>query len=379
MGRLCCHLLLVLCLLPACTLQSVTPPPLPPGFSVRDVAPLAPESPLAVSRDGSRIALADRTGLHLRIVANGNGTTLSAERPTALVFSPQGDRLLAAFDRGADSELIVFTLAAATPADHTRFPGRARGLFWNENGILVLSEQLKVYKFGSNLQNFLHHWDGDGTTPLRSEKIHDVTLDPVTLKVWGGAISRLSPPRLSPWGDEILLPRLIDPPAFDPYLKLVIRHLISGAEREVATGLPLDAGDAAYLADGDEILHWGETGALRVAPWSGETRRHLSSPGRTIAASADGDLLWLDGKIFRNGDNILQLPPLARPVAWLTDGQLFFRWQERLWLLRGLPPAQPPLPVDPQQRERLLHLRNWRAQGLISPQDYLEQTKERPQ
>lgn len=348
--------------------------PLPNGLSLQEISPLKPTTPVAVSRDGAQIAVGHK-GLRVRSLVDGSEIVIKGVIPTALAFSPDGTRLAAAFTRGAESELIIFHSGTGVALNRVNASGQIRSLLWRTEGILAVADLVQSYKFGSNFQNYLYLWDTIG--PLRREKIHDVTLDPITLKTWGEQIATIPAPHLSPWGDEILLARLIDPPAFDPYLKLVIRHLETGEERQVVSGLPLDGGAADYLAAGDRIIHWSSTGALSVDPWQEEAGERFSSPGRTIATSPGGEILWLDGKILRQESELLQLPHDARPVVVLADGRLFFRWQDRLWQLSGLPVEGSTPALDTQQRDRVLRLRKLRAQGLITPEEYLEQMKER--
>lgn len=361
--------LLLVFLFAGCTAITTIDPPLPPDLSMVTVAEkLLPQSPISVSPDGSLLALVRRDGLFLRSLENGGEKKLSAEHPVALSFNPDGNEVAAAFLVADGSRLLRFATSNGEVLGEISFSGRCEALLSRQGEWLAFVTTIQSFGFGGNLRSRLLRWDGV-QTPVE-ELLNDVTLDRSTLADKDVLLATLRP-QLAPYGDEILFLRLHDPPAFDPYIAVVLRHLETRSERLVAK-LPKLSGAAIYLAAG-ELIAYGDGVMVRIVePWSDKEQQRLSSPGHQLAVSSSGEILWVDNTLLRrNGQIVTSFAPSAQPVAFLTDGRLLLRDEKRLLLLSGLPAgsAEPPAPAS----DRLLLLRKWRAEGLIDVREYTEQ------
>lgn len=365
--------LLLLSLFTGCTATSTLDSPLPPGLSIATVAEkVLPQSPISVSPDGSLLAVVRRDGLFLRSLQSGGEKKLSAEHPVAVAFNPGGTEVAAAFLTADGSRLQRFATSHGEILGELSFPGRCEALLSRQNEWLAFVTTIESFRFGGNLRSRLLRWDGV-QTPVE-ELLNDVTLDRSTLADKDALLATLRP-QLSPHGDEILFLRLHDPPAFDPYIAVVLRHLDTRNERLVAK-LPKLSGAASYLAAG-ELIAYGDGVMVRIVePWSDKELQRLSSPGEQLAASSSGEILWVDNALLRrDGQIVTSFALSAQPVAFLTDGRLLLRDKQRLLLLSGLPAgsAEPPASAA----DRLLLLRKWRAEGLIDVREYTEQVGKR--
>lgn len=359
--------LLFLALLMTGCLAAPVKGPLPAGITIEPVdAPLSPASLVAVSPDGALLALSRPDGLYLRPLDGGAERRFGSEAAVALAFSRDGAQLAAA---DATGRLVRYAVADGAILGELLLSGRCEAILARDREWLIFVSSLDTFRFGANLNSRLLRWNG--VDPPVEQRLNDATIDRKTLAAGMPLLATLRP-QLSPFGDELLFWRLHDPPAFDPNIRLVLRHLESGSERIIVT-LPGTGGAAAYLDGGTTVAHGdGVDRVIIIAPWTEEKRRYYPGRGRRIAAPASGELLWLDQTLIgRDGGTILTLAGEAAPVVFLPGGRLLLRSKERLWLLRGLPVAPEPAVAD----EKVLHLRQWRAEGLITPQEYEEQVR----
>lgn len=341
---------------------------LPPGMAAGESLRVAAGSPFAWRPDGEAVAVAG-DGLRLWRPATGELKSLSPETSTALAWSPDGTRLAVAHAKGDDTHLTVID-GSGRRLREAALEGRVESLFWSaDHGLQAVATTLKPYTFGAGFTLALYRWQ-EPAAPVRTV-LHETTLKPLTLRRWGGILHRTPGPALSPWGDELLFARLHDPPAFSPYLKIILRHLETGAEREVAQ-VPITAGGAVFAAGGDAVI-CGDGGVTRILdPWSGRGGETLPTPGQNLVVSPGGGHLFADGRLYRDGAALAVFP--AETVARFSPqgGKLLLRHEQRLFLLSGLAESVP-APLPEADRRQLLLLRKWRASGLVSPQDYLEQ------
>ena len=361
--------LLLVFLFAGCTTTATINSPLPPGLSIVTVAEkLLPQSPISVSPDGSVLALVRRDGLFLRSLVSGVEKKLSVEHPVSLSFDPTGTELAAAFLAADGSRLLRFATSNGEVLGEISFSGRCEALLSRQGEWLAFVTVIESFRFGGNLRSRLLRWDGV-QAPVE-ELLNDVTLDLSTLANKEALLATLRP-QLSPQGDELLFLRLHDPPAFDPYIAVVLRHLETRSERLV-TKLPTLSGSAIYLTGGELIVYGDGVMVRIVEPWSDKEQQRLSRPGQQLAASSSGAILWVDNALLRrDGQIVTSFAPSAQPVTFLTDGRLLLRDNKRLLLLSGLPAesSEPPAPLS----DRLLLLRKWRAEGLIDVREYTEQ------
>lgn len=343
--------------------------PLPPGLTMTPVAvQLLPQSPVAVSRDGSQLALMRRDGLLLRPLEGNGEQKFSTELPVALAFNPDGSELVASFVTADGSRLRRFATSTGEVLGEISFPGRCEALLSREGEWLAFVTTLESFRFGGNMRSRLLRWDGV-QAPVESS-LNDTTLDRSTLADKNALLTTLQP-QLSPHGDEILFLRLHDPPAFDPYIEVVLRHLDTGSDRLIAK-LPQLRGAATYLDSGELVAYGDGIKLVRIVdPWRGKESERLVRPGHELAAPPAGDMLWVDETLLRrDGQVLLNFAPQTQPVSFLSGGRLLLRDKERLWLLSGLPAAASVPPM--QDTEQLRLLRKWRAEGLIDIREYTE-------
>lgn len=346
--------------------------PLPPGLAVTPVAQqLLPRGPVAVSPDGSLVALVRREGLLLRSLDGKAEQKLDADHPVALAFNPDGSELAAAFSAADGSRLRRFATSTGEVLGEISFSGHCEALLSRKGEWLAFVTILEPFRFGGNLSSRLLRWDG-GHDPVETS-LNDTTLDRSTLAAAEMLTATLRP-QLSPHDDEILFLRLHDPPAFAPYVAVVLHHLETGSERLIAK-LPLFSGSAIYL-DGGELVAYGDgINLVRIIdPWSEAESQRLVRAGNQLASPASGDMLWVDEALLRrDGQELLTAAKEAEPVAFLPAGRLLLRTREELWLLSGLPVTA--TATSQPDSEELRLLRKWRAAGLIDAREYAERLK----
>jgi hypothetical protein len=305
-----------------------------------------------------------------RELTSGKERVLASGKPVALAWSPDGRRLAAAFPDQEQTRLALLAENGRALVE-TTVAGRVERLLWDGDGsLLAIAVTIRTYSFGGNLRATLVRWDGEGAqvaTPL-----YECTVKPLTLSTWGERLYALPQPVLSPLGDELLFARLHDPPALAPYLKLVVRHLQSGAEHVVAS-LALTSAGAVFLGDGERILYGdGFRRTLDAPLWGRKTAVEYPWGGRALAASPGGRYRLLDGHLLDQEKEIALFSGVERAVFSPYGDRLLFATGGRLWVLGGL--GADPLPeFDPALGERLRKLRSWRARGLITDGDYREE------
>lgn len=352
-------------MLPACATLPVYSTP-PPGITVEPCTRISAGAPFAPDPHGSRLALA-HDGLVLLDVPTGRITQLSEDAPLALAWAPDGQRLAAVLG-GAEGSRVRIYDAAGTVLGTGVVPGTASALVWHGNEeLLVASLELKGYSFGANYKQLLSRWDG--RTPPVTTVLYDSTLRAKTVKALSPILPRFFSVALSPFGDAVVYARLQDPPAFSPRLRFVVRNLATGGEHEAASATVNSGG--AIFAGRDDVLWYGDgTGeTAQLDPWREQRLSMLPQPGASLAASPGGTTLFVDGRLYRNGQPFLTFPPDATG-AFTADGtRLFVRQDDRIYLVGGLPPDPPPA-VPAERRERFMTLRQWRSDGLITPAEF---------
>ncbi|HEY5512987.1 MAG TPA: hypothetical protein VIK40_05010 [Geomonas sp.] len=358
---------LLLCTLTGCaaTLQSS---PLPEGFTVRNFARIDAGAPFAVNRTGAVAAVAEGT---LKVIdpSGGPGLSIAPAPATALCFSPGGERLAAAFATTDQSLLRLFDLQGKVLAE-LAIPGRVTSIAWrSENELLATVLVLKKYSFGTELTARLYRWNG--AAPPVVTTLSDVTVRPHVARLPEETLFGSLSLAVSPYGDEIAYSTLKDPPLFTPYLRIAVRHLESGAERDVAK-IATGSGGPLYAPDGESLLV-GDSQALsrRMSLPDGKELDAWPVPGDHLALSPSGSYILLDGRLYQGDRELVSFPQHATG-AFLPDGSgLAISHEGTLFLVTGLTdPQRPKLPVN---LERLLELRRLRMLGLISDKEFKAQ------
>lgn len=337
--------------------ETATPPML---ASIDQGAPMALDPSkrfLAFSRNGLR--LLDRT--------TGSKTLLNQTSPSALVWNPAGTRLAAAFMHGGSSRVILFGPDGVETAT-TEVTGSVCAISWfSADELLFAVIESRPFSFGTDRREMLYRWNGSGTPVVTV--LGSTNVKPLTRSRWPWIVSGGLQLAVSPVGDEFLFTRFFDPPAFQPYFRVILRHLDTGQEREVAT-ISMDGGSAIF-ADSETILYGDGVEATHlVDPWENREIASYSLPGRALAVS--GRTMAIDDRLYENGEEIAAFPG-SSVISFTQDGAgVLLLHENSVYLLNSLP-EQPKTPqLQPEPLQKLLQLRQWRSEGLITPSDYRE-------
>lgn len=339
--------------------------PLTHGLHLDLVGRVDQNSPLAWRHDAESIAYV-RGKLVIAHLATGERTMIDAA-PSAIAWSPDGAMLATAAAQGESTVLHIYDMRG-TVMDETVVPGHVAKISWRPGSDLMAATlSLERFSFGSNLRVQLQRWNRGA--PPSATVLSDVTIMPARahrqLQNYLDSFSF----DLSPFTDEIAFTRFVEPPNFPSYMKVVVRHLGSGAEKETP-GVKNDAAGVVFSADGEHLVYGDGAGTIKeLAHWTGAVRDILPTPGRTLALSPSDRYLFADGRLYLDGIEIAAFPPEC-DAAFAPDGsKLLLRCGESLSLLSGLSQSPPPV-VAPAAREALLNLRKWRSEGLVSDQEY---------
>lgn len=363
---------LIACGFTGCTTLTHGAPPLPDGFTIREVARADAGAPFAVSRAGALAAV--QRGTIAWIDPEGAARAIAQGSASALSFSPSGQRLAAALPGEEKTVLRLFDREGKVLGE-TTVPERITSLAWrSETQLLAAGLGITRFSFGSGLASRLYQWDGN--TPPAGTTMSDVTVRAPLAKLPEETLQKTLLLALSPYGDEIAYSALKDPPVFTPFLKISVRHLESGAEKEVGK-TSVGSGGVLFTPDGESLLV-SDAQALtrRLTIPDGRETDAWPSPGSHPALSPSGSHVFLDGRLYQGGRSIASFAPQARG-AFLPDGSgLAISCDGRLYLVSGLKDrAAQPLTPAPQ---RLLDLRRLRSLDLISEQEYRAQKKKVP-
>ena len=361
----------ILCALTGCT-TLMQGAPLPDGFELKKVTKANPGTPFAVNRNGA-FATITKGGIEIT-EADGSGRNIAREAASALCFSPAGDRLAVALPTEQGTLLRLFDLEGKVLGE-TTIPEQVTSIAWrSEQQVLAASLSIKKFTFGSELTSRLYQWDG--LTPPLGTTLSDVTVRPPVGKLPPEQLFNSLAIAVSPYGDEIAYSQLKDPPLFTPYLRIAVRHLETGAEREVGK-TSLGSGAVLYTPDGESLLV-GDAQSLtrKLSLPDGKEIDAWPSPGSHSALSPSGSYIFLDGRLYQNGHTITTFPPQTRG-AFLPDGSgLALSYDGKLFLVTGLKDRPAILPRE--DRDRLLKLRRLRSMGLITEKEYRAQKQKDP-
>jgi len=361
----------ILCGLAGCT-TLMQGAPLPEGFALKKVTKADRGTPFAVNRSGAFAAIS-KGGIEITD-PDGSGRKIAREAASALCFSPAGDRLAAALPTENGTMLRLFDLEGNVIGE-TAIPERVTSIAWrSEQQVLAASLSIKKFTFGSELTSRLYQWDG--LTPPAAVTLSDVTVRPPVGKLPPEQLFNSLSIAVSPYGDEIAYSQLKDPPLFTPYLRIAIRHLETGAEREVGK-TSVGSGGILYTPDGESLLV-GDAQSLtrKLSLPEGKELYAWPSPGSHSALSPSGSYTFLDGLLYQDGRTIATFPPQTRG-AFLPDGSgLVLSYDGKVFLVSGLKDRAAALPTE--DLDRLLKLRRLRSMGLITEKEYRAQKQKEP-
>lgn len=344
---------------------------LPEGVAVTRLTRVEPASPFAWDPGGTKIALVTDS-FAIYDPANGSKQTFGAA-PYAISWSSDGEHLAAVFPQGKDATLRIFNMHGALLSE-AGISGHVTKLAWrSDDELLVAALTVEQLSFGANVSELLYRWKGIGKPAATT--LRETTVRPFIARWPAERLYQTFTFALSPLGDEIAYTRLQDPPAFSPYVKICIRNLESGAEKEVASAAVTSAG-AVYSADGERILYGdGANVSHWLHPWAEKELATIPTPGRTIALSPGNRYALIDGRLYRDGKEVVAFPVTSEGSFALVGGRLLVRYDGNLYMISGLDEPNADKTVQ-AERERLLTLRKWRSEGLISLPDY-ESARER--
>lgn len=331
------------------------------------VASLDAAQLFAVAPGGKQVAYS-RGGVRVVSLPSGESRLISSERPLALAWSPDGGKLAAAFVRGNGSVITVFGGDGA-PVAETAATGTVGAIFWTApDDLLAIALELNHHSFGTSCREVLLR--GNPAASLQRTVLHDTTLRPKTARAGDAErLLRAISAGLSPLGDELLYGRIQDPPLFEAHLKIMVRNLAGGTDREIGK-TSLGSAAPRFSVDGEELYLANETGGVDVVDaWNGVKKRDTAFAVVPVV-SPDGRYLLAGGRLMRDGSEVAQLPfrtdgrfsDDGRHLLAVNDGTLF--------LVSGFEPAGVSLP-PPEKREQLRTLRSWRASGIITAGDYV--------
>ena len=325
----------------------------------------------AVSTAGDRIAYG-HAGLSVVSLAGDKAEVSFSDRtPLSLAWSQQGAQLAAVFQDGEQTQVVVYADSGEALRSY-RIDGRVTCLAWTPAAdILALAVQLRTFSFGIPLKAQLVHLDPQGS--VRNETLFDTTLKKGTVASLGDELYRLYGFDLSPLGDDIVFTRFYDPPVIRRNLKVFLRHLPSGATR-LLMELPTEAGSAVWSADSEQVVFSdGQQRTVRFDPWTLTSVRRWDLPGRFLAHSQAGPLLYIDGQLYQDGRLAAQMAD--GKAAFSRNGQKLIVAGKRQFSIYSFPEAAQS-PLSQEQRQRLLTLRTLRAKELVTLDEYQRTRRE---
>ncbi len=342
--------------------------PLPAGISIAPLAGLRSAGPVAWHPSGTMLA-SGTDGLTLLELSTGNSTNLDPAAPAMLVWSPDGDRLAIAWRQAESTRLELRSVSGDLLSD-TILDGSPDRLLWStESGLLIITSQLKIYSFGGDLTLLLHR--SDGQAPPATSTLHNATIKPLTAKSWQQGLLPGSQATISPNGDELLYLQLKDPPAFSSSYRLTLRHLASGAEKQIAS-LPLTTRAAQFIDDARVLVDSGSTESTELFLWSKEQADVWPYAGGPLTLSPGGRYWLIGGHLLRDGSDLLHISELEQALFSPDGSRLLLQSGGNWHIMVGLIDAPQPV-IDDADLEKLRQLRNWRSRGLISPEEFRQQ------
>jgi hypothetical protein len=333
------------------------------------VATIEPRGTLAVASDGTRLATTGCGGLRILDLASGKAVVRQGPAPDRLAWSPDGRCLAAAVAEDGGSLLLRLDPKGQGRAQ-VHVKGRISCLRWrNDEDLLAMALETDRYRFGTRLVQRLWVWGGQGVPDSRL--LDESPLMPGTAARRGAAVPDLLAFAVSPLGDEIAYTRLVNPPALPSRLRLELFPLDAGKERDLAD-LDLARDGVAFSASGSFLLYGDGTACRELDPWGDRTLATYPLPGRQVAVSPSGRYRLLDGQLYAGNRRLAAFPPTVQAFFPRVPGCVFLREGGHLYRLSGLPDGPEPA-LAAGTRDRLRRLRRWRAEALISAEDYRRQ------
>lgn len=367
------HSILCSAVLAGLFLMAFTPPAnasnAPNGYLVSPLGSIAAGGAFAPDPQVKMIAL-DRDGLFLVDLAEQTEKRLSEKSPLELAWSADGSQLAAVF-ASEEQELsrLVFFDREGKESGLVKVPGRVTKLVWDSAGEL-LGQAVTSHKFtfGTNLKASLFRLDSK--RQLVSIPLYETTLKPSTVDKFGESLYQMLSFDLAPLGDEIVYTRLSDPPVLRKHLQVFSKHLKTGKERQVFD-LPLESGASFWVHNSEWLLlSDGSARTFLYDPWQGEVMQTWPVPGQSVALSPQGDLIYIDGTLYRYGEELMAVPSGRAKFSY--DGQHLLVADQQNLVVIDLPAIDVAEPLESSIRDELLRLRELRSDNLLTHEKYLD-------
>ena len=291
-------------------------------------------------------------GLFVVDIQSGNLVRLNDETPLDLAWSPDGSILAAAFT-SKDGEALVLQFSPQGELLLEKIlPIVFGSLEWSARGdLLVSGSVLKLYSFGANLTQNLYRCIGNEFVQIT---LSDTTLHPETVKRVAPYIDYIQPLAFSSHGDELIFVSLHDPPEFPPYLEIVHQNWQVGSPRPLMK-LPVQALDLRWLRGKEAVEIITETKKYSLQIW----------PTAEVQSTSDTNYRFSLGRLY-DGDQLLADWGAEAKIQILQDGRFLLGVKNTIFLGRGLRPG-----TTGSHNEKIWKLRQWRAAGLISPDEFI--------
>ncbi len=243
--------------------------------------------------------------------------------------------------------------------------GHVGDLAWvSDAELLMAAVDLQEYSFGGNYRVILYRWQQN--EELQSDVLADTSPLTAHLELLGDAVFDSVHMRISPYRDEIMFTRLVMPPNAEMHYKLVVRHLTTGAENIIAK-LPLKTAGGRYLQSGKRIFFSdGLYQSINRSIW-GTDAYETYPPGRHVEISPGGRYKIIDRSFLRDRDLMFTFNDIDAAAFSPTGRSLIFTSGRGVFEIAPLEDA----PFEPPEISiKILELRRWRSEGLITPQEY---------
>jgi len=333
--------------------QSITNDPLVEVVAIDEGGLFAADS------SGLKVAVAKEGGLTLLSLKPKSEQKLSPDQPIALSWSPDGSVLAAAFSTGGYETRLKLYSAQGEPLRETSLSVALSKMIWSARGdLLATGFVLKVFSFGGNLQQLLYLVDGDDVV---TTVLSDTTLTLATMRKLSPVMQGVLPVAFSPSGDELVYVHVHDPPQFSPFLQLLHRNWQSGGKRSLQR-MPLQQLSVDWDKSGQSVKVRSSDGVQKVDLWT--------ATGVSTDLPAAGRYRFTNGQLY-DGKEMLADWGFGAQLQILSDGRFLVSVKKTLYLGGGLQNE-----LSEKYSEKIWNLRRWRFEGLITPEEYLNLSRE---
>ena len=317
----------------------------------------------AVHPDGDMVAYVD-SGLHLLRISDNYHQQLTFDSPQALIWSPDGNYLVAAY-REAEKTRLVRLSASAEDRPQVFVDEQIADFAWLDDGrLLALGQTIEDNDGVLHLQVRLLIWDG----------LWDVERIPLYEKNFYRGPSEYNTVvehyfDLSPLNDELIYNRYLDSPVIGGRVELVLYNLNTG--RELVLARTDNRQDKAFCGDDGESVFMpvGHDEVQLVNPWTKKVQYNWSAEGESMQIGAGRDLFYLDGRLY-SGDRLMLSLPAKANVKFSADGErMFAAWRRKLYLFTGYDTPKRVTYTD-TEKDKLERIRQQRSSGEISIREY---------